>query len=196
MTPETLYLKTLSLALSRRFVTGCVVECGVWRGGMIAGMAELLGPDRQYFLFDSFEGLPAGEEIDGPGLLAWQAAVDGPNYFNNCTASELEADAAMRTSGVPSYSLVKGWFDETLPKFIPPCPIAVLRLDGDLYSSMRTCLTHLWPRLAPNGIAIIDDYNVWDGCTTAVHEFLQSNSIGTQIPKLSQYHDEVYFLSR
>ena len=25
---------------------------------MIAGIAEIFGPDRDYFLFDSFEGLP------------------------------------------------------------------------------------------------------------------------------------------
>ena len=39
---------------------GCLVECGVWRGGMSAAMAELLGPGRRSYLFDSFEGLPPG----------------------------------------------------------------------------------------------------------------------------------------
>jgi hypothetical protein len=33
-----------------------VIECGVWRGGMIAAIAEVLGNQHHYFLFDSFEG--------------------------------------------------------------------------------------------------------------------------------------------
>jgi O-methyltransferase len=42
-----------------------VIENGVWRGGMSAATAELMGPDREYFLFDSFEGLRPGKEEDG-----------------------------------------------------------------------------------------------------------------------------------
>jgi O-methyltransferase len=196
MTPEGTYVNVLSLVFSRRHVAGCVAECGVWRGGVIAGIAELLGSERHYFLFDSFEGLPAAEEIDGPALLAWQKAVESPNYHNNCTASQVEADAAMRMSKVASYSVVKGWFDETLPRFTPPCPIAILRLDGDLYSSMRTCLINLWPYLAPDGVVIIDDYNVWDGCARAVHEFLADESKRGQVPRLSQYENDVYMVTR
>jgi len=50
----------LNLELCERFkdVKGCIVECGVWRGGMSAAMAEVLGYERTYYLFDSFEGLP------------------------------------------------------------------------------------------------------------------------------------------
>jgi O-methyltransferase len=195
MTPELTYIKTLSLVFSRRHVAGCVIECGVWRGGMIAGIAELLGPERDYFLFDSFEGLPAGQEVDGPALLAWQKNVESPIYFDNCAAPQSEAETAMRMSKVPSYSLVKGWFDQTLPKFVPPCPIAILRLDGDLYSSIRACLTSLWPHLARQGVVIVDDYNTWDGCARAVHDFLSEES-KTDSVKLSQFDNTVYLLSR
>ncbi len=57
---------------SRRHVKGCVVECGVWRGGMSAGMAEVLGPDREYFLFDRFEGLPPATGPDGVYAKTWR----------------------------------------------------------------------------------------------------------------------------
>ena len=48
---------------------------------MIAGMAAVLGPGRQYFLFDSFEGLPpAREDVDGAAAVAYQTNTESPNY--------------------------------------------------------------------------------------------------------------------
>jgi hypothetical protein len=44
---------------------GAIVECGTWKGGMAAGMIEIAGPDRRYYVFDSLEGLPPAKEIDG-----------------------------------------------------------------------------------------------------------------------------------
>ena len=43
-------------------IEGCIVECGVARGGC-AGMMGLLS-DKELWLFDSFEGLPAPTEED------------------------------------------------------------------------------------------------------------------------------------
>ena len=167
-----IYITNLVLAHRLRNVDGCVVECGVWRGGMIAGIGEVLGPNREYFLFDSFQGLPPAKEIDGEAAITWQTKVDSPTYYNNCTASEMEARTAMQMSKAVQYSIMRGWFEETLPHFKPPCPIALLRLDGDWYDSTRLCLEHLSPYLARNGIIIVDDYYFWNGCARAVHEFL------------------------
>src|SRR5260221_13390536 len=86
MIPEVIYIRNLRVAGYARDVEGCVVECGVWRGGMIAGMAEVLGPERAYVLFDSFQGLPAAQPIDGPRALAWQADTASPAYYDNCAA--------------------------------------------------------------------------------------------------------------
>src|SRR5437868_2412691 len=82
MIPRDLYVENLRLAERLAPVEGCVVECGVWRGGMSAGLADVL-PGRIHYLFDSFEGLPKAKEIDGPGALVWQANTTAPNYFNN-----------------------------------------------------------------------------------------------------------------
>jgi O-methyltransferase len=188
-----------NLELSARFpeVSGCVVECGVWRGGMSAGMAEVLGANRQYFLFDSFEGLPpAREEIDGAAAVAWQRNTRSPTYYNNCSATEEDAATAMKLSGATSFSLIKGWFNETLPRFTPPSPIAVLRLDGDWYDSTRVCLENLYPHVAPGGIVIIDDYYNWDGCARAVNEFIASFASPNPIPRIRQFHDLVAFLRK
>jgi O-methyltransferase len=65
MVPESRYVRNLELASKYREIPGCSVECGVWRGGMSAGHVETMGYERDYFLFDSFEGLPAASELDG-----------------------------------------------------------------------------------------------------------------------------------
>jgi hypothetical protein len=163
---------------------------------MMAGLADLLGSQREYYLFDSFEGLPPATPIDGPALQTWQANVTGPGYHNNCTATATQAEAAMKQSSATRYSLIKGWFDETVPAFDPNQKIALLRLDGDLYESTTVCLKYLYSQVADEGIIIIDDYQPWDGCARAVHEFLAYAADTGETPRLQQYDNDVFFLSK
>jgi O-methyltransferase len=187
MLPRGTYLANLRVIDDNRDIPGCIVECGVWKGGMSASMAHLLGPERRYFLFDSFEGLPpADPRLDGDKAVEYQAQPDGPDYFDNCTASERWAAEAMRLSGARHYQLVKGWFDQTVPSFVPPEPIAILRLDGDWYDSTMICLRSLVPHLARNGIVILDDYGTWDGCSRAVHDYLSETK---SLARIMRPHD-------
>jgi O-methyltransferase len=52
--------------------------------------------------------------------------------------------------------------------------IALLRLDSDWYESTRECLEYLYPKVAKNGVIVIDDYGSWKGCRRAGDEFLSS----------------------
>jgi O-methyltransferase len=176
MLSEATYIKNLLISNKISMNSGCVIECGVWRGGMIAGIANLLGSSRKYFLFDSFEGLPPAQKIDGDSAIEWQSNPDSELYFDNNTAPIEFAQDAMSMAGIKNYEIIKGWFSDTLPNFKPPENIALLRLDGDWYESTMTCLESLMPHMAPNGIVIIDDYYTWDGCSKAVHDYLSSRS--------------------
>ena len=174
MIPESLYYGNLKIVDSLvPNIKGDVVECGVWRGGMIAGISTLLGNNRNYYLFDSFEGLPTATETDGEAALQWQKNTTGYNYHDNCKAEIEFAEKAMSKTN-NNYSLRKGWFSETLPVFKPEKPIALLRLDGDWYESTIDCLKNLYQYVNYGGIIIIDDYYTWDGCSRAVHDFLSS----------------------
>src|SRR5580700_6867397 len=73
--------------LRTKTASGCVIECGTWRGGMAAGLMLIGGKGRDYYFFDSFQGLPSPGAEDGEGALRWQKNTKGPRYFNNCTAS-------------------------------------------------------------------------------------------------------------
>jgi len=139
---------------------------------MAAGLADILGIGRQYFLFDSFEGLPHPKPIDGAAAAAWAADKTSPGYHDNCTAGIEWAQRAMARSRARHVTFVKGWFQDTLPTFTPPQKIAVLRLDADWYESTLACLRRLVPFMASRGVILIDDYYTWDGCAKAVHDHL------------------------
>jgi O-methyltransferase len=180
MVPGDLYIDNLELASLIRGIPGDVVECGVWRGGMSAGVAELLGNNRKYWLFDSFEGLPPAQEIDGPAAVQYQNDPHGDWYYNNCTAEERYARQAMKLAGRDHVEFVKGWFKDTV-RHPGVEKIALLRLDGDWYESTLTCLEAFFPKLSEGGIVIIDDYHTWDGCAKAVHDFLSRRSVADRI---------------
>ena len=64
--------------------------------------------------------------------------------------------------------------EQTLPAQSPTQPLALLRLDTDWYESTRHELEHLYPRLQPGGVLIIDDYGHFQGARQAVDEYFAS----------------------
>lgn len=185
MIPRQGYVSNLALCDQFRHLPGAVVECGTWKGGMSAGIAALFKDDRDYCLFDSFEGLPVAQDIDGKdrwGQLAktWQA-----KSRTNLRAEESFAQRAMLLSGAQNVHIIKGWFNETLPKYSGH-PIAILRADGDWYESTMDILTNLYPYVVKGGLIILDDYYYWEGCAKAVHDFLSRNQL---VDKIYQFNN-------
>jgi hypothetical protein len=165
-------------------IPGDIVECGVWRGGsMLAAARTLLEcgeRERDLWLFDTFEGMSDATvqdvAIDGRSansLLNEQDRNDARSVW--CYAGLEEVQAVMSGSGYPPSRVhfVQGKVQDTLPDRAP-ARIALLRLDTDWYESTRHELEHLYPRLSPGGILIIDDYGHWAGCRQAVDEYFAS----------------------
>lgn len=192
MIPSGKFIQNLMLCWRYGPSSGCIVECGVWRGGMSAAMSEIL-PRRQQYLLDSFEGLPPAGELDGSAALEWQRDAGSPAYYDNCSAELSYAQAAMARGQAKEFHLIKGWFKDTLPTFTPAEPIALLRLDGDWYDSTMECLQSLYPKVMLGGLIIIDDYDTWDGCTRAVHDYLSRAGLADAI---RQYHGVTYIIRR
>jgi O-methyltransferase len=191
MIPKDDFILNLELCNLFKDAEGDYAECGVWRGGMSAAVAEILGKKRQLHLFDSFEGLPPAKEIDGVEALAWQQDSASLN-FNNCTADESCAIEAMKRAGHENYTLYKGWFEKTLPES-PRRALGILRLDGDWYDSIMTCLDCLYPRVVEGGLVILDDYYFWEGCAKAVHDYLSKTKSRSRV---YQWRDRVAYINK
>lgn len=178
------YVTNLRIAESVKAVSGCVIECGVWRGGMIGGIARLMGEAREYLLFDSFEGLPEPDAIDGPAAVAWSKNTAGTHYHDNCRAEIGFAEEAMKIAGASKFRCVKGWFNDTIPGFVMRESIALLRLDADWYGSTTVCLAAFAKRMSAGGAIVIDDYYTWDGCAAAVHDYLSVEKLSWRISQV------------
>jgi O-methyltransferase len=171
-------------------IPGAFVECGVWRGGSVMAMLlkllDLGVTDRDVYLYDTFEGMTAPTEadtsmFDGSALEAWnQAQSEGKRGWDQLFSAEVytmdTVRALLRSSGYPDERLhfAKGPVEQTLPD-VAPDQVALLRLDTDWYESTRHELQHLYPRLSPGGVLIIDDYGHWEGCRRAVDEYFATH---------------------
>jgi O-methyltransferase len=167
-------------------IKGSFVECGIWRGGSAMLIAKMLSNrnlfDRKIYLYDTFEGMSEPTEIDTDfrGTSAselFKEIVDKNGNPVWCLADLSDVQNNMSLTNFPEKNIVyvKGKVETTIPEFIPDDNIALLRLDTDWYESTKHELTFLFPKLALNGVLIIDDYGTWEGCRKAVDEYFKGN---------------------
>jgi O-methyltransferase len=169
-------------------VPGDYVECGVWRGGssMLAALQlQRLGDaERRLWLYDTFAGMPEPtardtvERYSGQDARAEWARQQAGEVNLWCYGSLDEVRANMLSTGLAErrLELVPGKVEDTLPALAPP-RISVLRLDTDWYESTRHELVHLFPRLSPGGVLIVDDYGAWPGARQAVDEYFAEHGV-------------------
>ena len=134
---------------------GVVVECGTFKGGTAANLSlicKIVG--RELFVFDSFEGLPEGSPSDR----------EAQHYNKGDWAGTYdEVVKNIKKYGDPSRcTLVRGWFDKTLPVF--DREIVLAYVDVDLEASLHACIKNIWPRLSESGFIFIDECISTDYC--------------------------------
>jgi hypothetical protein len=154
---------------------------------LMQALLKLHGANRRIFLADSFRGLPkpqAGKyEADQPEIneayALWrhrQLAVSRQQVESNFRQLHLFGDNLV---------FLEGWFRDTLPT-APVDKISLLRLDGDYYESTMDALVHLYPKLAPGGFLIVDDYGSVKACADAVNDYRRDNRISEEITKIDR----------
>jgi len=131
-------------------VPGDLVELGCNKGQsscLIRKVMDDMGSNKEFHVYDSFEGLPSVSEGDGnTPFQAGQMATTRTALLNN-----------FQRYGLKVPVIHEGWFADTLPAQLPE-QIAFAYLDGDLYDSILVSLVHVYPRLSKGAICVIDDY--------------------------------------
>ncbi len=168
-------------------IPGDFVECGVWKGGSAMAMAEMLlqhgETQKDIYLYDTFTGMvaPTTKDVSFTGEVARQTferTKTSEDASDWCYAPVDEVRRNVFGTGYPKerFHFIQGKVEETIPGIVPDS-IAFLRLDTDWYESTRHELVHLFPRLSPYGILLIDDYGCWMGARQAVDEYIAENHL-------------------
>ncbi len=164
-------------------VDGDFIETGVWRGGACIFMRAILAAhgvtDRKIYVADSFEGLPKPEEEKYSADKG-----DRHHVYDFLAVSKDEVQSNFQRYGLLDDQVVflKGWFKDTLPH-LKAEKLAIIRLDGDMYSSTMDALNNLYSKLSVGGFCIIDDYAL-EGCKLAVADFRKQHSITSEIKQI------------
>lgn len=118
-------------------IEGTVLEFGVRSGTSVRQIAALV--DQEVHGFDSFEGLPETWHENPQGLYSTDGEL--PKVPENVI-------------------LHKGWFEDTLPKFLEDFsgPVRFLNIDCDLYSSTKTVLEYLSEHICRGTVIVFDEY--------------------------------------
>lgn len=162
-------------------VAGDLIEAGVQRGGAAiftrAAMVAYGAAERSLWLADTFTGMPVPNPQQYPADAGYEQLKG-----NDPNAVGVEGvKANFRRYGLldDNVRFLPGLFKDTLPG-APIGPIAVMRLDSDLYESTTDSLDALYPKLSVGGYVIVDDYNssMWSkACGQAVRDYRDSNGI-------------------
>lgn len=175
-------------------IPGDFVECGVWKGGSSAAIAQTLVHldvrDRKLWMYDTFDGMsqPTDSDVDFQGqtadrLLEQQDIAESTSVW--CRSPLEEVKITMQATHYPMERIefVQGRVEDTLPQRSPQ-QVALLRLDTDWYESTKCELEFLFPRMNPGSVLIVDDYGHWQGCRKAVDEYFDQHGVSMLLNRI------------
>ena len=133
-------------------IDGDMAEAGVYLGSNAAIM--LTASKKRLHLFDTFEGLPHGDNQFETG--EWRGSLEDVRKNLTAWKERLEFHPGFfpgSTNGL----------EDTRFSFV--------HLDMDLYDSTKAALEWFWPRLEIGGMLLSHDYPFSEGVVRAFHEF-------------------------
>ena len=157
---------------------GDFVELGCYRGDTSLLLEKMLenaekskkitNGSKTLWLYDSFAGLPEKTKED--------SSVAGDEFkASELFVSKREVIERFKKANLKLPVIKKSFFENLNPETDLPEKISFAFLDGDLYSSIKTSLNLVVPKLSEQGIILVHDYNnpKLPGPARAVDEFLQ-----------------------
>lgn len=153
-------------------VRGKIAEVGVFRG-VFAKLINEKFKDRDFFLFDSFEGFHE-KEITGEIEQGRCDEVFKDRY------KQTSEDIVMKALKYPDKcKIFKGLFPDTVTKEVEKSEFAFVSLDVDLEESTYQGIQFFYPRIVEGGILYIHDYNSshLSGVKNAVKRYEKDNHV-------------------
>ncbi len=178
------FYNTVQFLKQTTALNGEIAECGVWKGLSSYIFCHYLTEKdpafkgRGYRVFDSFEGLSAPEAADD---LSEETHANLRRQFGKVEgaySASLE-DVRRTLSDFPAIIYHPGWIPESL-RMAPEALYRFVHVDLDLYRPTLGAIEYFFPRLAPHGIIICDDYGslAWPGARKAIDDFRKDSQVG------------------
>jgi O-methyltransferase len=125
---------------------GSFAEAGVFRGGTALMISRLLADSgKTFYLFDSFQGLPA-------------QSTSHDNYYREGAFKAQEAETRTLLRDYEGFLRFRvGWIPQTFAG-LEEERFPFVHVDIDLYQPALDCCAFFYPRLVPGGVMIFDDY--------------------------------------
>jgi hypothetical protein len=171
-------------------VPGVICEFGVQWGATLAtlinlrGMHEPFNHSRRIVGFDTFEGFPSVDALDGSKAKVGDYAVSSEYE------KVLEQLLALHESFCPmphikKFQLVKGDASKTIDAWLSENPHAIIGMaifDMDIYQPTKGVLQKILPRLTKGSLLVFDELNCehFPGETRAVQEVLGLGNLRLQ----------------
>jgi len=146
---------------------GVIVEFGCYEG-QTSMVLRILANGRQVHVYDSFQGLPSRQPVDG----------DFPVFKEGALRTEEETlRNNFQHRGLVPPVIHRGFFRDLSPSDVPS-RISLAFIDGDFYDSITDALRLVFDKVVPGGVILIDDYGHPElpGVKTAVDLFLALRS--------------------
>lgn len=142
-------------------VGGDMAEVGVWRGDC-AEFIHKFAPERNFYLFDTFEGFPDQEE-------------PADNLYKNEFLDTSEEMVRLHFAENPSVIVKAGNFPDTA-RDLEGNRFTFVSIDCDLYKPILDSWNFFYPRMSKGGYIFVHDHNGLDGynqgALRATKEFL------------------------
>jgi O-methyltransferase len=187
---------------------GDIVECGVWRGGVLVYLSYLFH-DKKIWGLDSFEGFQKLEDAQYQydGIERHVYSFDELHNSNGqiCRGYPLSISIEEVKNNLKSFglsesdgiNLLKGFVRDTTNSM--NCPIdkiSLLRVDVDGYSPTLEVLMNLYDKVVIGGYIVFDDIPLYE-CQDAIRDFQKIRNINIELigdSKQSDYFGGNYFI--
>jgi O-methyltransferase len=146
-------------------IPGDLVEVGVYKGDT-ARLIHHYVPERDLFLFDTFEGFT--ERGSKSERSATGHRISGTRF------ADTSIERARRTVAPLNERVhfIAGYFPDSIPAGFESRTFAFVHLDADLYEPILEGLRFFYSRMAHQGLIVVHDYNAWPGARSAVDDFM------------------------